>query len=205
MELSCWGEPFAGTRLLSTGVGAPQTLATLFSLSDPVRCLVQIGIAGAYPDSGWGIGDVVVARSDRFVDLGMELPEPPGFLPLDQTPFGNRSSRIFPLRVPAAAAEAAGVVDAATVSSCTGTDATGILRRDLFAAEIETMEGAALAMVADAWRVPLVQVRAISNRAGNRSIDLAGIHAASNSLREWLSVNRSAIVDELMDDVLVAR
>lgn len=194
MESSAWGSPVDGVVVRQTGVGAPATLFDLLTLSYQPAGLVQIGIAGAYPDTGLDIGDVVLVASDRFVDLGMELPHPPHFLPLADTPFGNETSARFPLTLPDVLISRMRVVNAGTVNACTGTDASGLLRRELFNVEVETMEGAAGAVAARYHKCPMVQLRAISNRAGDRSIDLAGIRMAMASLTQWLGRHRSELL-----------
>ncbi len=195
MECSAWGNPEEDVVVRETGVGAIATLADLLAIRNTPACLVQIGIAGAYPDTSLQIGDTVLVNTDRFVDLGMELPGSPGFLPLGDTPFGNDTSGIFRLEVPERVAANTPVVAAGTVSTCTGTDGTGMRRRDLFGVQIETMEGAAAALAASRFGCPMVQVRAISNRAGDRSIDAAGISRALTSLTGWLRLHKSELLD----------
>src|SRR5579862_1152295 len=73
-----------------TGVGIPQALESVIALIQalkPARIL-NIGIAGAYPNSGLSIGDVVAADSEVYGDIGFELPEEPGFQPIRAVPFG---------------------------------------------------------------------------------------------------------------------
>jgi len=77
------------------------------------------------------------------------------------------------------------VVRGATVSNCSGSDplALAIARRS--GAAVETMEGAAVLQVCAHFGVPVVQLRCVSNRTGDRARggwDLRGavdrLHAA---------------------------
>lgn len=72
-----------------TGIGVPATLGRLFGLLQdlrPVRIL-NIGIAGAYPNSGLNIGDIVVGTSEVYGDVGFELPDEPCFQSIKESPF----------------------------------------------------------------------------------------------------------------------
>lgn len=195
VECACWGAPDPTETLLATGVGIPATLACLWDLPSVPTSVLHVGIAGAYPDTGLAIGDVVVVRTDCFADLGMELPETPHFLPLAKSPFANRTALKYEWIVPDL--PDARVVDAGTVSSCTGTIVTGTARRDAHGIQIESMEGAAVAMAVERWQVPSVQVRAISNIAADRSIDREGIRLAFDSLTRWLARYRRFVRETL--------
>ena len=127
--------------------------------------IVGVGVAGAYPSSPFHPPEVVRVEEDSFIDLGAEtkdgfgdlwslgIPDPgverrylsSGFPPLSHLP---------PAR-------------GATCSTCTGTLATQRLR-EATGAQVESMEGAAWALVAGRCSVPFHQVRAVSNLAGPR-------------------------------------
>ncbi|MBV9849964.1 MAG: hypothetical protein JO250_09860, partial [Armatimonadetes bacterium] len=68
---------------LLTGVGIPCALATVLEAAREARParILNIGIAGAYPGSGLGLGDIVMGESEVYGDVGFELPEPPHFQP----------------------------------------------------------------------------------------------------------------------------
>jgi futalosine hydrolase len=173
-----------------TGVGIPLTLLRLLPLLD--RCapslLVNIGIAGAYAGSDLEVGGVVAGESEVFADLGMELPEPPGFRPLGEFPFADEALRApLPLVVPA---WASGLPRArgATVNACTGSDAVGARRREFFAAGFEGMEGAAFALAGRERGIPVAEIRAISNVAARRDMRPGNVRRALDSLRAfWVS------------------
>lgn len=182
-----------GTLLLMTGVGIPQALARVLLVAGreaPARIL-NIGIAGAYPDCGLQIGDVVMAESEVYGDLGMELPDAPGFQPLRETPFGEAYRKPFAL-VPFPDYAGLRVCRGCTVNACTGTDDTGRLRKRLFDAQFETMEGAAVAQAGHALGIPVCEIRAISNIAARRDMQPANIKLALSQLTAYFQQCREA-------------
>ncbi len=185
----------AGGHAAVTGVGVPLTLLRLLPLLDRLRpaLLVDIGIAGAYPGSGLAIGDLVAADSETFADLGMELPEEPGFQPLGGFPFADDAFRApLPLVVPAWA-EGIARGRGATVNACTGSDITGHLRRRLFAADFEGMEGAAFALAGRARGIPVAEIRAVSNAAARRDMRPENVARALDALRGFWTAARARL------------
>jgi futalosine hydrolase len=198
----------SGTRILYvTGVGIPMTLARLMPLIAERRpaLILNIGIAGAYPESGLGIGDLVAGESEVFGDLGMELPGPDAFLPLREAPWADETyKRPLPLVAApfrgAASGDASSVAAASggvsmppirtgkgcTVNACTGTRATGERRRRLFGADFESMEGAAVALAGTLAGVPVAEIRAISNPASDRDMRPGNVDLALRNLRACL-------------------
>ena len=175
-----------------TGVGIPIALMRLIPWMEalkPTR-IFNLGIAGAYPESGLNIGDVVVGASEVFADLGMETPDATGFLPLSEFPFADEALRTpMDLWIPEWAAKA-GIKQghSATVNRCTGKDGTGWLRRKFFGVDFESMEGAAVALAARPSGIPVCEIRAISNVAARRNMRPENIQAALKSLRDfWLA------------------
>lgn len=189
--------------LLLTGVGIPTTLvSSLEALSIlSSRMVVNIGIAGAYPGSGYAIGDVVTGVSEVYGDIGMELPVEPHFMPLRDTPFGKQE-HLEPFRLSSLSSPSrkeggykVHTGNGCTVNSCTGTLSTGGIRARLFEADFETMEGAAVAHACALKGVPCCEIRAISNIASQRDMQPANIRAALANLRHYLSaVNFEATV-----------
>ena len=167
-------------ELLLTNVGkanAAAALATTLRVGHHSSVL-NLGIAGALPESELAIGDVVVATESIYADEGLETPDgfedlasmgfPPA--PSDRT-HERGGDDVF--RVLAAALPKPGPVRGriATVSTCSGTDARarGVVSRT--GALAEAMEGAALActMARLAPCVPFCEVRVISNTTGDRA------------------------------------
>ncbi|MGL1937263.1 MAG: futalosine hydrolase [Fibrobacterales bacterium] len=168
--LACSGELIVGDTLYAvTGIGPVATALQLSMLCQEhaISEIIQVGIAGAYPNSGLSVRDVIVVERDCFGDLGAETAE--GFISLSQ--MGLVEDEIF---------EADGVllekyvqnslrrVTGATVHCCTGTEQTALQREQLCNAAVESMEGAACYMFAERFALPAIQIRAISNRATDR-------------------------------------
>lgn len=179
-----------------TGVGMPCTLLRLPPLlaSFQPDLVLNIGIAGAYPNSGLAVGDIAVARSETVGDIGFELPDEPSFRHVSSAPFG-RFYRKLPLTpVPEQGWRPAGyhivVTDGCTVNMCTGTSRTGLMRERLHDVGMESMEGAAVALACDAAGIRASEVRAISNIAADRSMLPENIRLALNHLREFLQEYR---------------
>lgn len=169
-----WVRTLGGHLLAATGVGIPLTLARLLPLASARKpeLIVDVGIAGAYPGSGLGIGDLAAAESEVFGDLGMETPGPEAFLPLGGMPWADDLYRrplpllLEPFRGEGFPRPGKGC----TVNACAGRAETGKRRRDLFAADFETMEGAAVALAARELAIPACELRAISNFASDRDM-----------------------------------
>ena len=195
-ELNTWLDTGTDTRFpacrpVVSGVGIPQTIATLLplALSGDYSLLVNIGIAGAYPQCCLGIGDIVIADGEVYGDLGMELPEEPWFQPLAETPFGAAYAQAFPtVREPALSQPGTAHRRGATVNACAGSDATGRRRETLFGAAFETMEGAAVAQVGQIADIPVCEIRAISNIAARRDMRIENIRIALRKLHEYLAL-----------------
>jgi futalosine hydrolase len=170
-----------------------------FLNSGIVGPLISIGIAGAYQDMKLGIGDVVFVGSEVVGDLGMELPDHPNFSPLWDFPFGASHVKVD---LCAPVISCIPIVNGCTVSTVTGTRATGIRRRDIFGASIETMEGYAVADIANARGVRCIQIRAISNVAAERDMQPTNISGALDALSTfWMQHGNDIMeaIDEAKD------
>lgn len=185
-----WARRLGSHLAAVTGVGIPLTLARLMPLAADFRPerIVNVGIAGAYPGSGLEIGDLAAAESDTFGDLGMEMPEPDGFLPLAAMPWCDAEY----LRPVAMSVESFGgpgglrLARGCTVNACAGRAETGLRRRALTGADFETMEGAAVALAARELAIPASQARAISNIASTRDMRPENIALALRNLGAYM-------------------
>lgn len=151
--------------------------------------IVNLGIAGALPAGGLQVGHAVTATACVFgdeglqTDIGFKTLAKMGF-PLDPS---LGSAELIPTdtglqHVFRSFTDAAGVV--ATVSTCSGTDALAAAVVERTGAAAETMEGAALALVARRRRVPFCEVRTISNLTGNRASQRWDIKGAVSRLSD---------------------
>lgn len=187
-----------GARRVVTGVGIPRVFETLPAALDDgdlPGLIVCVGIAGAYPDAGLAVGDLVLGDGEVYGDVGFELPEEPGFRHIRESDFGAEYAEPLPLVVPdALRREAPAGADyrvaigrGCTVNSCAGTDATGRWRERRLGVAFETMEGAAVAQVGRRLGIPVAQVRAISNVAARRDMRPENIRRALANLRHYLA------------------
>jgi futalosine hydrolase len=191
MELKAFGTLTETQDSFMTGVGTPQALAaTLAALERqwPKRIL-NIGIAGAYPSSGLQIGDVVSGISEVYGDLGFELPEPPGFQSITESPWGEFYRTPLPL-VQFAEFPCTRSGIGCTVNACTGTEETGRAREAAFGADFETMEGAAVAQSGQIVEIPVCEIRAISNFASDRDMRPENIQLALANLTAYFDACR---------------
>lgn len=192
MELECLPSSILQTsHTLVSGVGIPLTLCRTLSYihqyfaQEPV-VFIQIGIAGAFPKAQLEIGSVVQVVKDSYGDLGFELPHSTSdtkkFTPIQASPWMEGYPSIYQFSTLPQCELLP--VTAITVNTCTGTEATAQLRVSNFNADLETMEGAAIAQVlrpAD----KAFQIRSVSNRVGTRDIDSKKIQLALSTLKEF--------------------
>ena len=195
MELAAFGPLFEMQNSFVTGVGIPQALAQTLTTAGQLKPkrLLNIGIAGAYPGSNLQIGDIVLGTSEVYGDIGFALPEPPGFRPISESPWGE-----FYQPLPLAQfAEFSGLRTGAgcTVNSCTGTAEAGRLREALFGATFETMEGAAVAQAGQTFKIPVCEIRAVSNFASERDMRPENIQLALANLTAFFDACRKNFHD----------
>jgi futalosine hydrolase len=165
-----------GVTIVAGGVGpaaAAAATATVLSVApDVFELVVSAGIGGGFAGRA-APGDVVEATRIVAADLGAESPD--GFLTLDALGFGAGEVAAVPLGIPGARR---GPV--LTVSTVTGSEARAaeLAARGGYA---EAMEGYGVAEAALRHRVPVAELRAISNLVGLRGAgnwDIQGALAA---------------------------
>lgn len=185
-ELACVPETAPGRRLV-TGCGpaaAAAVLALELGRAPQPGLVVGVGVAGAYPGAGVVVGSVVRVDLDGFCDLGAEDGE--GFLELWDLGFPDTGvEKRFLLAAPGFLDNLDSVAGT-TCSTCTGSESTARARRERTEASVETMEGAAWALVCARAGVPLAQVRSISNLAGPRDRATWKLHEALSALNAAL-------------------
>ncbi|MEM7153205.1 MAG: futalosine hydrolase [Myxococcota bacterium] len=190
------GEPFASDpRFSELGVGkvAATVALTRLMLERSPQQVVLFGVAGAHP-GGPEVGQACLVESDWLADEGVATPG--GFLSLEDLGLGRRGPFTTSLTLGAwIRAQVGGELPSvigATVSTCSGSDARAASARSACPeALVETMEGAAVGAVCEAFGVPWAQLRVISNRTGDREAagwDLPGaltvLHDAVGRLLE---------------------
>ena len=171
-------------RIVVTGVGPVNAAhaVTVAIVREQPRALVVCGVGGAYPASGLEIGDVITADMECYGDLGAASPA--GFLdmkalgfPLVESPrlYNDLPMQLFPTTRRA---------KFVTVSTSTGTDAAARAIAARTAGAVENMEGAAVAHVAHLHRIPVGEVRGISNIVTNRDTSAWRLKEAARAAQE---------------------
>jgi futalosine hydrolase len=161
---------------------------TLQLARHPAESVIVCGVGGAYPGTLETL-DVVCAETEIYADLGAESPE--GFLDMAVLgfPVVEGSPPLFN-RLPLSLFPTSRRLPFATRTTCTGTDAAARALRARTGAAVESMEGAAIVHVCLRMGVPVGEVRAISNRVGDRDRAAwrveAAAKAASEALIRWI-------------------
>ena len=178
---------------LELGVGkveAALSLSRRLAAEPRPEVVVNFGVAGVFEGHGLDVGDLCVVHEETLADEGVVTEQ--GFEDLLALGLAPRVQWSADADWTARVAEALGDVPrvrGTTVSTISGTDAIAAAYARRTAAVVESMEGAAVARVCEAYGVPWVQLRSISNRVGERSRggwDLrrakARLHAAMHAL-----------------------
>jgi futalosine hydrolase len=177
-------------------VAAAMALTALLHEGPRPRAVLLCGVAGAYParhrrtPPPLALTAVGIVGSDVLADEGVATPE--GFLDLGRAEPGPALVDVGPFAAApelvqfAAQRLAVPIVRGATVSTCSGVDALSAARHEHTAADVETMEGAAVAAVCQRFGVPLLQLRAISNWTGDRERGEWNLAAAMAALQAAL-------------------
>lgn len=171
------GEALGDSGVVRLGVGKVAAAVTMLEVLRAERpdAVLLFGLAGAYPDRHRqrpprvGLRELCLCGSDQFGDEGVMTPK--GFLDLAALELGD----VGPYAADAALVARIGtlldiaIVRGCTVSTCSGTEALSEALAVRSNADIETMEGAAVAWVCRRLGVPFVQLRCISNWTGDRA------------------------------------
>lgn len=173
--------------LLHIGIGiasATSSLTRVLVQLSP-ELLIAFGCGGSYPASGLVNGDLALATSEYFGDLGTASEE--GFVPLcdlwreqtrDEPPLFVQQFDLKNVYMQQAAqllSSAAELSDCnivcgpfVTVNSISGTPELCQNLEQRTSGICENMEGAALAQVAQLYAAPMIELRGISNPCGTR-------------------------------------
>lgn len=197
-------------------VNAAHSLTCLLEAVCP-RLVVQAGVAGAFVSSGLQVGDLAVAASDTYADLGVISPEGWQSAEVFAEPLavvdGLARHNTFPLD-PGLVEAAARVFRAGpwsgetphvmtgpflTASQVTGTSAGAALLEARWGGIVESMEGAAAAHVCALYGVPFLEVRGVSNLVVDRDRGSWKVEEAAG-----LAAEATLMVCGRLDEVLVA-
>jgi futalosine hydrolase len=189
--------PDCAPDVLVGGVGpAAAAAATSAALAGSAyQLVISVGTAGGF--APLAPGEIAVAASIVFADLGAETGEPGGgFAPLSALGVAADTYQVGPqLAVELADCTGGHLGSILTVATVTGTAATAGARLGRHPdAVAEAMEGAGVAAAATLHHVAFAEVRAISNLVGPRDrgawripAALVGLGAAVAAIaaREW--------------------
>ncbi|MDH4321402.1 MAG: futalosine hydrolase [Desulfobulbaceae bacterium] len=167
----------SGVDFLVTGVGmleATLGLCRRFRQSgEALHGVVNLGIAGAYVDTGVKMLDLCLAKREIIGDLGVSSGE-------QVFPFSDAAIRPpmefslqNPLLVRASAILEENEISYYTgvfvsVNAVSGSRSRGIFFRDQYSAICENMEGAAIARTCAAYGVDCLELRSVSNMVVDR-------------------------------------
>ena len=159
-------EVYDDVEFLEVGIGKA---ASTFALTDRLArseapgLVVNFGVCGSYAPP-IDVLDLCVVSEDCLADEGVQTET--GFLDLGVSgPVTMDAARTDEMRE---LLDRPIVAKGATVSTCSGTDALAAAIAARTGAQIETMEGAAIARVCQRTNIPVVQLRCVSNRTGDR-------------------------------------
>ena len=149
-----------------------------------------LGICGAYPNSGFQVGDVVRIDTEVIADMGAQSRDGHFMTWADlvskETCYKGATVRELPFCLLDAPGVAGG-----TVNCCTGTQYLGCRRESIFQIQVESMEGAAFFAVCKAFGVSGYQFRAVSNMASDRD-------ESSWKITDALAALKIQILDKLI-------
>jgi futalosine hydrolase len=163
------------TLRLITGIGPTETALSLTSMlhrqAGAVDLVLNFGIAGAYPTGKAGLLDICIAEQEVLGDLGICLPEQVvrfadrGLFVPDRFLLAPQFRRQAEL-----ALQQAGMTCKTgifiTVNCASGTEQRAVMLGRQLQALCENMEGGAVARVCGHFSLPCVELRCISNMAG---------------------------------------
>jgi futalosine hydrolase len=171
--------------------------------------VVQIGVGGAYLSSSLKIGDIAIATSESYGNLGVITQE--GWqsaeaidIPLLQS--DRAYFNTFPIDTDLVSCALEIVQEKfqeinihsgpfVTVEQCSGLASAGNELAERFGAICENMEGAAAAQICKLYKIPFLELRGISNAVENRDRkkwDLKGASLAAQSAATTLIENLPA-------------
>jgi futalosine hydrolase len=174
--------------LLISGVGSPSTLfyLTRFLTANSFDRIIQVGVAGSYK-SDIKHGTLVEVSSDCFADLGIDDKgrftsifdaglSDPNLFPFKNGLLLNPDQNVTGLRM----------AKAVTVNTTTGSTELIEQRKNIYHPDIESMEGAAAFFVGFQLKIPVLQIRSISNFVEPRNRDAWELDMAIENLNNWL-------------------
>ncbi|RYD78187.1 MAG: futalosine hydrolase [Sphingobacteriales bacterium] len=190
MEIAPFINQNTDTDVLITGVGVP---AAMYHIQKKIQqkqydCVLQAGIAGCFTNE-IALGETVLIEKDCFADLGIFENNQlyslfdTGFAKENEPPYTNgwlvnKHSLIDKFSLPKCAA----------ITINTVTENTKVINEyaSKYNPVLESMEGAALHFICLMENIPFLQLRAVSNRVGERDKTKWDIKVAVHNLNNHL-------------------
>jgi futalosine hydrolase len=167
-------------EVIITGMGPVTAAASLSNYlalhGSGIDGVLNIGVAGAYINSGLAMLDICLAQQEFLGDFGICMQDgirdfDPGFLKPGIPLLFNNDLFLQCKSMLNSHNIAFNIVNFVTVNCCSGTAERGEFLRKKFAAGCENMEGAAVAMVCKNFNIPCVELRCVSNMVEDRDTD----------------------------------
>ena len=164
--------------VLVTGMGPVATAASLGSYlalhGSRINGVINIGVAGAYVDSGLALLDICFAKQEVLGDFGICMQDgiqdfDPGLSKIGMPLLFDNDLALQTKSILNGHSIAFKSVNFVTVNCCTGTAVRGEYFRKKYAAGCENMEGGAVAMVCKNFKIPCVELRCVSNMVEDRN------------------------------------
>ncbi len=191
-EGELYGKPVIFTHCGVGKVNAAHS-ATLMLENYNIDVLILFGIGGGYSGE---VGDIVVAESESYGEEGVLTKE--GWSSLESMGFPllkdeREYYNTFPMDTNLVQRAIKALKDAGfnissgnfvTVSQCSGTREAGEIMKKRFKGICENMEGAAVAHICTMYRVPMIEIRSISNIIEDRDMKKWNIKKAASNCNE---------------------
>lgn len=193
LKITCEGKLY-GKSVIFTHCGVGKVNAahsiTLIAENYYVDLLILFGTGGAYSGE---VGDIAVAESENYGEEGVLTEDgwkPMEYICLPLLKNGKEYYNTFPMdmglvRLAKKASKDTGFNvrsgNFITVSQCSGTPGSGELLRERFNGICENMEGAAAAHICALYKIPMVEVRGISNIVEKRDPGKWNIRKAASN------------------------
>ena len=171
-------------NFLITGIGIPQSI---FKLTNELSrknydLVINLGIAGSF-NKEFELGKVVLIKENYFADIGFETDK--GFIPINDSKIAPNQINRFVNKTSFSFLENIQAVKEITVNNTSGNLKTISLRKELFTAETESMEGAAIFYVCSEKQIDFVEIRSISNYIEERNTANWDIPLAISNLNKY--------------------
>jgi futalosine hydrolase len=191
-------------EIIIGGVGIPSTVFRLTQqlTREKYDLVINPGIAGTFKE-GIRIGSVVNVVSEQFGDLGIDdngefkTLFDMGYLDKNASPFTNGKIQNNFDKFNYKILSAIPLANSITVNKTSGEENDIEKKLTKFQPDVESMEGAAVFYVCQQMNVPVIQLRAISNKVEPRNTKNWNIPQALNSLSDHVKFLLSEIEAKL--------